>query len=1013
MMENKKSRHCKVVKLLIITLLSLSVADAQTVVPTQTDEIIIDNGTTGTAGPGDQIRYKVTIQNTAVSGDGTGTQLNIVPDPRTTFQPGTFRSTPLAVSDAYACTGNVGINIPAASGVKTNDFDDNTAGLSVTAGTFVTTQGGSIMLASDGSFMYTPPAGFTGTDTYVYTLVDGNDIDGAGPIPGTDAGTISITVSNMIWFVDNSVAGPGTGTLSDPFKTLASAATASAVNQVIFIKNTGSNYTSGINLKNGQYLFATGHTGGSNLADAGVLPFTIAPNSKPLPAINGTRPVIVNSGGDGVGIAQNNTLRGFNIGDCSDYGIESTNGSVAMMNLTIRDMTIDNNTGGGLAMSGFGGNMDAILDGISSNGNVYGIALFRCTGTFTVNGGTLRNATFMCVRIESPSVNTVNFTYSGNITTSVAYVAGISRRTGGAVIFQTGNISSTAQGINIESCSGGTVSFNNPSITLNYAGSAGITLINNTGCTMNFGGTLTISTQNSYSAFSATGGGTVNVTGTASSISSTAATTLNITSTTIGAGGVTFQSISSGSTSKGITLNATGSGAFMVTGTGATDGSGGTIQNITTRGAEFISAQNITLKNMNFTNACTSDFPAAPTGLSLGNNTGDNACIHLQGTTNVILDNLNITNSAEQGINGHNVNGFILTNSVLSGLGNGADEDGLHFYNMVGTCSITNTSITSSGDDNVNIQNNTTPIAPPVAVGTITVSGGSFNTGVLGSGILFGIRGTSNTTIDITGVTINNNFSGGVVADCFDNATMDLEVATSTITNNNDAVSLSSHNGNTKFDIHNNSNISGQDAVNISILKSAFSTTGTLEGRIRNNMLTTENGHTADNIIVNNTGGNNLTVAITGNTIDYAGTQRAINIQGGQDGASIMSATVTGNTIDVKLDGTGNAQNAILANSQIADPSGAGSSLCVDIGGAGALANTITHSLGGTLAGGDIRVRQRFAANVRLPGYAGGPTDTAAVAAYLDGRNTEVSPSTASFLSGSFTGGAACTQPSN
>jgi hypothetical protein len=154
-----------------------------------------------------------------------------------------------------------------------------------------------------------------------------------------------------------------------------------------------------------------------------------------------------------------------------------------------------------------------------------------------------------------------------------------------------------------------------------------------------------------------------------------------------------------------------------------------------------------------------------------------------------------------------------------------------------------------------------------------------------------------------------------------------------------------------------------------------------------------------------------LNIVITGNDIDYAGTQRAINLQGGQDGASNLHATVTANNIDIALDGTGNATNAIVGNSQVADPSGAGSFLCADLGGAGALANTITHSLGGTLVGGDIRVRQRFAANVRLPGYTGGATDTTAVAAYLDARNNEVSPSTASFLDGSFVGGAACNQP--
>jgi hypothetical protein len=101
----------------------------------------------------------------------------------------------------------------------------------------------------------------------------------------------------------------------------------------------------------------------------------------------------------------------------------------------------------------------------------------------------------------------------------------------------------------------------------------------------------------------------------------------------------------------------------------------------------------------------------------------------------------------------------------------------------------------------------------------------------------------------------------------------------------------------------------------------------------------------------------------------------------------------------------------VFAQASVTSPEGDGSSLCADIGGAGALSNTITHSLGGTLAAGDIRIRQRFNGTARLPGYAGGATDTAAVTAYLNGRNAVVSPSTATADSTGFAGGGACTQP--
>jgi uncharacterized repeat protein (TIGR01451 family) len=193
-----------------INLLTVNLTSAQTIEPTQTDEIINNVGDPAKADPGDKIRYKVTITETGNTTDATGVQLIVTPDMLTTLVPGSFRSSPLAIQDAYACTGNVGINVPVISGLKANDFDDNPGGLMVTAETKATNQmGGSVTIAADGSFVYTPPAGFTGIDMFTYTLEDGNDVDGMGPIPGTDLGTVTITVSNLIWFIDNSsVAAP-------------------------------------------------------------------------------------------------------------------------------------------------------------------------------------------------------------------------------------------------------------------------------------------------------------------------------------------------------------------------------------------------------------------------------------------------------------------------------------------------------------------------------------------------------------------------------------------------------------------------------------------------------------------------------------------------------------------------------------------------------------------------------------------------------------------------------------
>ena len=82
--------------------------------------------------------------------------------------------------------------------------------------------------------------------------------------------------------------------------------------------------------------------------------------------------------------------------------------------------------------------------------------------------------------------------------------------------------------------------------------------------------------------------------------------------------------------------------------------------------------------------------------------------------------------------------------------------------------------------------------------------------------------------------------------------------------------------------------------------------------------------------------------------------------------------------------------------------------MCIDIGGAGALANSLAGS--GANGSEDFRVRQRFSTTVRLPGYAGGSTDTAAVVAFIQGRNNgaETGSATVQAPGGGFVGGAAC-----
>src|SRR5262249_5860131 len=161
-----------------------------------------------------------------------------------------------------------------------------------------------------------------------------------------------------------------------------------------------------------------------------------------------------------------------------------------------------------------------------------------------------------------------------------------------------------------------------------------------TGATITFTGGLNLSTSTN-TAFSATGGGTVNATQNNTSIVNTLTTTtgtaLNVVGTTIGASGLTFRSIDSPTSSgnAGIVLNGTGSsGGLTVTGSG-TANSGGTIANKT--GPDV-----------------TAGSPAVPTGGSNG------VGIFLNSTASVSLTSVHLHDFSNFAILGSSVNGFTL-----------------------------------------------------------------------------------------------------------------------------------------------------------------------------------------------------------------------------------------------------------------------------------------------------------------------------------------------------------------
>ena len=105
--------------------------------------------------------------------------------PPTTFTETNTGIAPAAVNDAYTTAANTALTVPA-TGVLTNDTRGNPTAI-ITAST-QPAHGTLTLNATDGSFVYTPTAGYTGSDSFTYTLTN---------VAGMSTGTVTITVNGV------------------------------------------------------------------------------------------------------------------------------------------------------------------------------------------------------------------------------------------------------------------------------------------------------------------------------------------------------------------------------------------------------------------------------------------------------------------------------------------------------------------------------------------------------------------------------------------------------------------------------------------------------------------------------------------------------------------------------------------------------------------------------------------------------------------------------------------------
>lgn len=342
----------------------------------------------GNVVPGAQLNYSVLITADA---DATAVVLKDTLNTNLSLVTGSVKASPIAADDQYTSIGNVGIEVNQASaGVLANDISPDGKSLSVDAvNNGTTASGGTYAINADGTFTYEPAAGFIGVDSFTYTLKNSDNLI------GNEQGKVSISVSNLVYFVNSSVPTNGNGTLSSPFKNISNIT--GTASYPIFVYS--GNYSGALTLSNNQKLIGQGAA--SSLEQ--ILNLTLPPYSYPLPATGGTNPVCALTG-TCLTLGASNELNGINF--TSTSGVTVMGASVS--NLKVRNVVVNNTGGQALQITG-GGALDCIFTSISASGGIKGISVNNSSGKFEIlgngsipgSGGTIQNIATRGVEFNS------------------------------------------------------------------------------------------------------------------------------------------------------------------------------------------------------------------------------------------------------------------------------------------------------------------------------------------------------------------------------------------------------------------------------------------------------------------------------------------------------------------------------------------------------------------------------------------------------------------------------------
>jgi hypothetical protein len=316
-------------------------------------------------------------------------------------------------------------------------------------------------------------------------------------------------------------------------------------------------------------------------------------------------------------------------------------------------------------------------------------------------------------------------------------------------------------------------------------------------------------------------------TGAAAAIGGTTVTGINvsvrnITTTTgvavsitgVGSSGtMTFTKITAGTSAAGpfnaISIsNYNGSLTVLGDGSGASNGSGGTIQKTTGNAINLASVSG----------------------------------------TGVSLSSMIIKNSVHEGVRGTSVNNFAMTGCQVLTNGTTVADNGVHLTDLTGAVSFGSDTVTGSFNDNVLLDATTTSTA---VISTLTVTNGSYSNATNNTGFDVVLRHSAAiNTAAISGAAFSNNFSTGMQMQVNDSATIGngagapstgtVTVSGCTFIGNGSAAADFDQGGaagisNMYVRFINNVNITGNGGPVLNFFSSSTSAGGTFKARIEGN----------------------------------------------------------------------------------------------------------------------------------------------------------------------------------